>query len=74
MYIRIDKFYMLIRRFVNASFRLLQRSGWKAQNVEAVNRILQGEPAEGKNKGRAGPLEYVLPDTHCPLCSALPST
>jgi hypothetical protein len=54
---RIDKFYMLIRRFVNASFRLLQRSGWKAENIQLVNRILQGTPAEGKQKARAGPLE-----------------
>lgn len=36
---RMDKFYLLIRRFVNATFRLLSRPGWKGEAVEAVNQL-----------------------------------
>ncbi|VDC01952.1 unnamed protein product [Peniophora sp. CBMAI 1063] len=44
--LRIDKYLMLIRRYVNASFRLLARGGWEAADVEAYNAILmrQGGP------------------------------
>lgn len=38
--LRIDKYYMLIRRYVNATFRLLQREGWNADAVSKVNSIL----------------------------------
>ncbi|RDX51869.1 Nop52-domain-containing protein [Lentinus brumalis] len=38
--LRIDKYYMLIRRFVNASFRLLIRSGWDAEACREYNSIL----------------------------------
>lgn len=37
---RMDKFYMLMRRYVNATFRLLARHGWSKQAVEGVNDIL----------------------------------
>ena len=36
----IDKFYMLIRRFVNASFRLLMRSEWDESACNEYNDIL----------------------------------
>ncbi|PIL31428.1 hypothetical protein GSI_06129 [Ganoderma sinense ZZ0214-1] len=38
--LRIDKYYMLVRRFVNASFRLLIREGWDASVVNEYNAIL----------------------------------
>jgi ribosomal RNA-processing protein 1 len=38
--LRMDKFYMLIRRYVNATFRLLAREGWSSEAVEGVNAIL----------------------------------
>lgn len=38
--LRIDKYYMLIRRYVNATFRLLQREGWSADSIAKVNAIL----------------------------------
>ena len=65
---------MLLRRFVNATFRLLQRSGWKIENIDTVNRILQGEPAQGKSKGRAGPLEYVVTSHSISHHAASPSS
>lgn len=41
--LRIDKFYLLIRRFVNASFRLMARHGWSSEAVQGVNDILSAE-------------------------------
>ena len=41
---------MLVRRFVNASFRLLIREGWDAAAVKEYNSILAD---------RGGPLWYV---------------
>ncbi|RPD82217.1 Nop52-domain-containing protein [Lentinus tigrinus ALCF2SS1-7] len=38
--LRIDKYYMLIRRFVNASFRLLIRTGWDPEACREYNSIL----------------------------------
>jgi ribosomal RNA-processing protein 1 len=38
--LRIDKYYMLVRRFVNASFRMLMRAKWKQEYCEEYNRIL----------------------------------
>ena len=49
---RIDKYYMLIRRFVNASFRLLIREEWASDACKEYNSILT-------DKG--GPLWYALP-------------
>ena len=40
---RIDKYYMLIRRFVNATFRLLLRSTWDKDACQEYNQILTGE-------------------------------
>ncbi|GBE77618.1 Nop52-domain-containing protein [Sparassis latifolia] len=45
--LRIDKYYMLIRRFVNASFRLLMRTEWDQAACDEYNSILTG---------RSGPL------------------
>jgi ribosomal RNA-processing protein 1 len=41
--LRIDKYYMLIRRFVNATFRLLLRSTWNKDTCQEYNQILTGE-------------------------------
>ncbi|KAG6837685.1 hypothetical protein H0H93_004961 [Arthromyces matolae] len=38
--LRIDKYYMLVRRFVNASFRLLLRTGWDVDVTKEYNDIL----------------------------------
>lgn len=40
---RQDKFYLLMRRYVNATFRLLAREGWSEDAVNAVNAIMGGE-------------------------------
>ncbi|ETW86988.1 hypothetical protein HETIRDRAFT_306975 [Heterobasidion irregulare TC 32-1] len=40
--LRIDKYYMLIRRFANASFRLLVRCNWNSVWCEEYNDILAG--------------------------------
>ncbi|KAJ7751319.1 nucleolar protein,Nop52-domain-containing protein [Mycena maculata] len=38
--LRLDKYYMLVRRFVNATFRLLGRSKWDKSACETCNDIL----------------------------------
>ncbi|KAH0591027.1 Ribosomal RNA processing protein 1 like protein [Termitomyces sp. J132] len=38
--LRIDKYYMLVRRFVNASFRLLVRTEWDTNVVKEYNDML----------------------------------
>ncbi|KAI0068126.1 Nop52-domain-containing protein [Artomyces pyxidatus] len=38
--LRIDKYYMLVRRFVNASFRLLLRAEWDTSIFQEYNDIL----------------------------------
>ncbi|KAH9997747.1 nucleolar protein,Nop52-domain-containing protein [Russula compacta] len=50
--LRMDKYYMLIRRFVNASFRLLMRYDWASGCFKAYNDMLATE---------GGPL---CPDDH----------
>ena len=47
----MDKYYMLVRRFVNASFRLLIAENWSPMAVDKYNTILTG---------KGGPLEYVV--------------
>jgi len=38
----LDKYYMLIRRYINATFRLLAREDWSAEAIAGVNKILSG--------------------------------
>ncbi|WVF68251.1 hypothetical protein IAT40_003016 [Kwoniella sp. CBS 6097] len=38
--LRMDKYYLLMRRYVNATFRLLAREKWRSEAVEAVSKIL----------------------------------
>jgi ribosomal RNA-processing protein 1 len=40
----MDKFYLLIRRYVNATFRLLARARWETDAIDAVNEILRDGP------------------------------
>jgi hypothetical protein len=49
---RLDKYYMLVRRFLNGTLRLLQRDGWEPASIEAYNQILI--------KATGGPLSFVL--------------
>ncbi|PVG00915.1 Nop52-domain-containing protein [Serendipita vermifera] len=46
-YLRIDKYYLLVRKFVNASFRLLIRENWDVKAMEEYSSIMSG---------RGGPL------------------
>ncbi|GHJ89451.1 hypothetical protein NliqN6_5853 [Naganishia liquefaciens] len=43
---RMDKYYMLLRRWINASFRLLARSEWNDQVVNRYNTIM-ADPVNG---------------------------
>ncbi|KAG8816649.1 hypothetical protein FRC17_000246 [Serendipita sp. 399] len=46
-YLRIDKYYLLVRKYVNASFRLLIREKWSKSALDEYENILSG---------RGGPL------------------
>ena len=39
---RIDKYYMLVRKFVNGSFRLLAREMWTADAMDEYTKIISG--------------------------------
>lgn len=39
---RLDKFYLLIRRFVSVSFTLLQREAWDPNAIAEYNAVLSG--------------------------------
>lgn len=38
--LRMDKYYMLVRKYVRASFTLLHRTNWKPEYCEEYNQIL----------------------------------
>ncbi len=59
----MDKYYMLIRRFVNSSFRLLMRYDWDSGSFQTYNDILTA---------KGGPLWYAVhrPFVFC-LCLTL---
>jgi ribosomal RNA-processing protein 1 len=39
---RLDKFYLLLRRFIGASFKLLAREEWDLDAIAAYNHVLTG--------------------------------
>ncbi|KAM0754402.1 Nop52-domain-containing protein [Meredithblackwellia eburnea MCA 4105] len=41
--LRLDKFYLLVRRFVHVGFLLLRREGWDLEAVRRYNEMLCGE-------------------------------
>ncbi|QRV80305.1 ribosomal RNA processing protein 1 [Ceratobasidium sp. AG-Ba] len=63
---RISKFYMLIRRFVNATFRLLLKHDWDTQTCAEVNEILKGKggPLCPDDKTVPASLSYHLSDIY----------
>lgn len=54
-YLRIDKYYMLVRKFVNGSFRLLAREMWTVDAMDEYTRIISG------NKGPLYPEDRKIP-------------
>ncbi|EPQ60352.1 hypothetical protein GLOTRDRAFT_113017 [Gloeophyllum trabeum ATCC 11539] len=64
--LRMDKYYMLIRRFTNASFRLLIRAKWDSETVDAYNGILtrKGGPLCPDDIRVPASLSYHLSDIY----------
>ncbi|KAF9270613.1 Nop52-domain-containing protein [Marasmius fiardii PR-910] len=64
--LRMDKYYMLVRRFVNASFRLLLRNDWDQKTCEQYNIILtrQGGPLCPNDVKVPTSLAYHLSDIY----------
>ncbi|CAE6451863.1 unnamed protein product [Rhizoctonia solani] len=63
---RINKYYMLIRRFVNATFRLLLKHDWNSEACDAINEILQGAggPLCPDDKTVPASISYHLADIY----------
>ncbi|KAI0828946.1 Nop52-domain-containing protein [Trametes gibbosa] len=64
--LRIDKYYMLVRRFVNASFRLLMRAEWDEATCQEYNSILtdRGGPLCPEDQRVPTSLAYHLADIY----------
>ncbi|KAH8099324.1 Nop52-domain-containing protein [Cristinia sonorae] len=64
--LRLDKYYLLIRRFVNASFRLLARETWDEALINQYNTILtaQGGPLCPDDIRIPSGLTYHLADVY----------
>ncbi|KAL0579446.1 hypothetical protein V5O48_002552 [Marasmius crinis-equi] len=64
--LRMDKYYMLVRRFVNASFRLLLRNDWDEGTCESYNNILsrEGGPLCPNDPKIPASLTYHLADVY----------
>lgn len=64
--LRMDKYYMLVRRFVNATFRLLSSTGWNNAACEYYNNILtdQGGPLCPSDPRVPTSLAYHLADIY----------
>ncbi|EMD41841.1 hypothetical protein CERSUDRAFT_42980 [Gelatoporia subvermispora B] len=64
--LRIDKYYMLVRRFVNAAFRLLIREDWERATFEAYTSILadKGGPLCPEDIRVPTSLSYHLADIY----------
>ncbi|KAK4053533.1 hypothetical protein OIV83_001701 [Microbotryomycetes sp. JL201] len=62
--LRLDKFYMLVRRFVNVAFRLLEREEWDLHAITEYNQLLTGEngPLDVLNQRIPDSLAYHLCD------------
>ncbi|KAI9444884.1 Nop52-domain-containing protein [Lactarius indigo] len=64
--LRMDKYYLLIRRFVNATFRLLMRSDWDSGLCQVYNDILttRGGPLCPDDSRVPLSLKYHLADIY----------
>ncbi|THH06725.1 hypothetical protein EW145_g3884 [Phellinidium pouzarii] len=64
--LRMDKYYMLVRKFVNASFRLLVRADWDKSVVDKYNSILtcRGGPLCPEDNRVPTSLSYHLADVY----------
>ncbi|KAH9081736.1 Nop52-domain-containing protein [Lactarius deliciosus] len=64
--LRMDKYYLLIRRFVNATFRLLKRSDWDSELCQVYNDILttRGGPLCHDDSRVPLSLKYHLADIY----------
>ncbi|KIY43769.1 Nop52-domain-containing protein [Fistulina hepatica ATCC 64428] len=76
--LRMDKFYMLVRRFVNATFRLLIRNEWRKEVCDEINAILSKDdgPLCPTSTRVPSSLAYHLADIYMDeldkVCSSLP--
>ena len=62
----MDKFYLLLRRYVNATFRLLAREDWSTESIRQVHDILTegGGPISWKEKSVPSSIATHLADVY----------
>ncbi|KAK9322082.1 hypothetical protein V1517DRAFT_324586 [Lipomyces orientalis] len=62
--LRVDKFYLLIRRFVHMMFRRLSQSNWERSMVEKWSDILIAYPLNPTNAGIPDGIRYHMIDIY----------
>ncbi|BFZ60199.1 hypothetical protein YB2330_001222 [Saitoella coloradoensis] len=62
--LRMDKFYMLVRRYVAAAFKLLQAEKWNDRSVEEYIEILSKGPLHPKNQKMPNGLRYHITEIY----------
>ncbi|KLO20099.1 Nop52-domain-containing protein [Schizopora paradoxa] len=64
--LRMDKYYMLVRKFINASFRLLRRAEWENSALGTFNEVLTspGGPLCPDDTRIPGSLTYHIVDIY----------
>ncbi|KAK9457843.1 hypothetical protein V1511DRAFT_491013 [Dipodascopsis uninucleata] len=62
--LRMDKFYLLLRRFVNAMFRRLLTDKWNAREIKSFNDVLQEFPLNPTNTGISDGIRYHMIDIY----------
>ncbi|KAJ6817175.1 ribosomal RNA processing protein 1-like protein [Iris pallida] len=58
--LRLDKFYLLIRKFVNRSFALLKKHGWNRELLESFIGVLKEKSLLANDKFQANGVNFFL--------------
>ncbi|KAJ6797264.1 ribosomal RNA processing protein 1-like protein [Iris pallida] len=58
--LRLDKFYLLIRKFVNRSFALLKKHGWNRELLESFVGLLKEKSLLANDKFQANGVNFFL--------------
>lgn len=61
---RLDKFYLLARRYVAAGFKLLQKQDWSEEYVSKYTEMLSSGPLSPKNPKIPNSIRYHITDIY----------
>ena len=68
--LRLNKFYLLIKRFLLAAFEMIKANEWSESLVRGYLRILQQGPLHGSSKSYDG-IRVVICENYVPLLRSL---